>query len=66
VDIQTVELAPEGDRAANARRFFQQVGDPYVFRVDEVTVHVQFAGTDGGTLQGHIQNLLAAAIGPGA
>lgn len=53
------------DRASaveRARHFFEEIKNPYVFKVDDIIVHVEFGEKSAGSLQSHIQNLLSSMI----
>ena len=59
VDLRSIDFPAGGDIVANARRFFEKVKNPYLFRVDDIIVHVEFGDQSCGSLQHHIQNLLS-------
>lgn len=50
------------DARARMRDFLEFVGNPYLFRVGEVGVHVEFSGKDGDSLQDHILKLLTSEL----
>lgn len=50
------------DEGAKMRSFLSMVGNPYLYRVGDIGVHVVFSGHRGDSLQAHICNLLAAKL----
>lgn len=56
-DIAGIAL-PDSDAGTKMAAFLQAAGNPYLFRVGEVGVHVAFSGGPGDTLQGRLCRLL--------
>ena len=54
------------DTASNAKKFFEQIRNPYLFKVDDVIVHVKFGAPTTKPLQSHIHNLLTNSAYSGA
>ena len=44
VDIRDVRIDPALSREEKIRSFIEQVGNPYRFKVGDVTVHVSYSG----------------------
>jgi len=53
---------PDGDAKTKIRAFLREAGNPYLFRVGDVGVHVVFSGKSGDTLQKRICHLLSKSI----
>jgi len=53
---------PDSGPEAKMCAFLQAVGNPYLFRVGDVGVHVSFSGKTGDTLQQRFCNLLLKSI----
>ncbi len=60
-DITGISI-PTGDNKAKMRAFLQTAGNPYLFRVGDIGVHVVFSGKNGDTLQKRIYHLLSNSI----
>ncbi len=60
-DISGVVL-PDGGPEAKMRAFLRAAGNPYLFRVGDICVHVSFSGRNGDTLQGRVRRLLSESI----
>ncbi len=60
-DLSGVAL-PDGNPQAKISAFLRAVGNPYLFRVGDIGVHVSFSGKYGDTLQGRICRLLSESI----
>lgn len=60
-DIAGISI-PDGDPRAKIDAFLRAAGNPYLFRVGDVGVHVVFSGKAGDTLQGRICHLLSQSI----
>lgn len=60
-DITGISI-PDGDPKARIAAFLRAAGNPYLFRVGDVGVHVVFSGESGDTLQGRICRLLTQSI----
>ena len=60
-DITGIML-PDGDAKTKICTFLQAAGNPYLFRVGDVGVHVVFSGENGDTLQKRICHLLSESI----
>lgn len=60
-DIAGVSI-PDGDEPAKIRAFLEAAGNPYLFRVGDIGVHVVFSGEQGDTLQERICHLLSKSI----
>ena len=60
-DITGLSL-PSRDAKAKMAAFLQATGNPYLFRVGEICVHVVFSGKPGDALQNHICKLLTNSI----
>lgn len=56
-DIRTVRL-PAGNSAEKLKAFLAAVKNPYLFRVGEVPVCVEFSKRSGDTLEGRLAHLL--------
>lgn len=53
---------PDGDPDAKIAAFLRATGNPYLFRVGDVGVHVVFSGESGDTLQQRICHLLTQSM----
>ena len=53
---------PAGDRKTRMNSFLRAAGNPYLFRVGDIGVHVVFSGENGDTLQKRICHLLSKSI----
>lgn len=62
VDLQKIGFSSDTNKLANARIFFKEVRNPYLFRVDDIIVHVEFCDSSQKTLQQCVQNLLSRNI----
>lgn len=60
-DIAGISI-PDGDAKTKISAFLQAVGNPYLFRVGDIGVHVVFSGENGDTLQKRICHLLSKSI----
>jgi len=60
-DISNVSI-PNSDPKDKIAAFLQAVGNPYLFRVGDIGVHVSFSGQDGDTLQKRVSALLTKFI----
>lgn len=60
-DISGVPI-PAGDGKTKMSSFLQTAGNPYLFRVGDIGVHVVFSGENGDTLQKRICHLLSKSI----
>ncbi len=58
VDIRTVRVDASATDAERARQFCEQIKNPYVFRVGDVAVKVEYA-ENGGTLRDALRAYLA-------
>lgn len=61
VDISAISI-PTGDTESKMSVFLQEIGNPYLFRVGDIGVHVLFSGKEGDSLQKRVYNLLAMTI----
>lgn len=57
-DIRSVKMPNNQSRAKNAQHFFERIRNPYLFKVEDIVVHVEFGDSSAESLQTHIQNLL--------
>ena len=57
-DIRNVKLPKSQSMAKNAQQFFEEIRNPYLFKVEDIVVHVEFGDSSAESLQTHIQNLL--------
>jgi len=55
-------VIPDGGSKAGMLSFLRAVGNPYLFRVGDIGVHVSFSGKYGDTLQKRVCALLAKSI----
>lgn len=62
VDLQKIHFRSDTNALANARIFLKEVRDPYLFKVDDIIVHVEFCDSSQRTLQQCIENLLSRNI----
>ena len=62
VDIRGIRMPDRASAVERARQFFEEIKNPYVFKVDDIIVHVEFGEKSAGSLQSHIQNLLSSMI----
>ena len=53
---------PDGDAKTKICTFLKAAGNPYLFRVGDIGVHVVFSGENGDTLQKRICRLLSKSI----
>lgn len=53
---------PDGGAETKIRAFLEAAGNPYLFRVGDVGVHVVFSGGNGDTLQQRICHLLSKSV----
>ena len=60
-DITGISL-PNAGPQAKARAFLRAAGNPYLFRVGDIGVHVAFSGETGDTLQDRMCRLLSKSI----
>lgn len=60
-DITGISI-PAGDDKTKISTFLQAAGNPYLFRVGDIGVHVAFSGENGDTLQKRICHLLSKSI----
>lgn len=60
-DITGISI-PAGDGQTKISAFLQAAGNPYLFRVGDIGVHVVFSGENGDTLQKRICRLLSKSI----
>lgn len=60
-DISEIVI-PNSDSEGKMVAFLQAVGNPYLFRVGDIGVHVSFSGKAGDTLQKRLCNLLSKSI----
>jgi len=60
-DLSGISL-PNGDSRAKMRALLRAAGNPYLFRVGDIGVHVSFSGKTGDTLQGRICRLLSGPV----
>jgi len=60
-DISGIVI-PDSDPKARIAAFLQAVGNPYLFRVGDIGVHVSFSGSHGDTLQRRVCRLLLKTI----
>ena len=60
-DIMGISL-PSSDAKVKMNTFLQVTGNPYLFRVGDVGVHVVFSGKNGDTLQKRLCHLLSKSI----
>ncbi len=60
-DISGIVI-PDSDSKAKMTAFLQAAGNPYLFRVGDVGVHVSFSGSHGDTLHRRICRLLSKSI----
>ena len=60
VDLGKIKLSNQASMAEKAKKFFETVKNPYLFRVDDIIVHVEFGDRTPESLQTHIQNLLSS------
>lgn len=62
VDLQKIHFRSDTNALANARIFLKEVRNPYLFKVDDIIVHVEFCDSSQRTLQQCIENLLSRNI----
>lgn len=55
-------LIPDADVQTKIEGFLEEVGNPYLFRVGDIGVHVVFSGAAGDSLQQRICRLLLKPI----
>lgn len=60
-DITGISI-PTCDAKAKMSTFLQIAGNPYLFRVGDIGVHVVFSGKNGDTLQRRLCHLLSKSI----
>lgn len=60
-DISGISI-PDSDAKTKMKTFIKIAGNPYLFRVGDVGVHVAFSGNSGDTLQKRICHLLSEFI----
>lgn len=60
-DITGISI-PGSDGKTKMSAFLQAAGNPYLFRVGDIGVHVVFSGENGDTLQKRICHLLSKSI----
>lgn len=60
-DITGISLSGR-DGKAKMGAFLQTAGNPYLFRVGDIGVHVVFSGEKGDTLQKRICHLLSKSV----
>lgn len=60
-DITEISI-PNTDAQTKIEDFLKAVGNPYLFRVGDIGVHVVFSGTAGDSLQQRICRLLSKSI----
>lgn len=60
-DISGVSISGP-DAQARMESFLNAVGNPYLFRVGDIGVHVVFSGTAGDSLQQRICRLLSKSV----
>lgn len=60
-DITEISI-PDADAQTKIEDFVKAVGNPYLFRVGDIGVHVVFSGTTGDSLQQRIGRLLTKSI----
>ncbi|MFG6352714.1 MAG: hypothetical protein K1W21_14145 [Oscillospiraceae bacterium] len=60
-DITGVSI-PASDDKTRMSTFLKATGNPYLFRVGDIGVHVVFSGENGDTLQKRICRLLSKSI----
>ena len=60
-DITGISI-PASDAKTKISTFLQAAGNPYLFRVGDIGVHVVFSGKNGDTLQKRICHLLSESI----
>ncbi len=59
VDLRDIDLLSSNNQLLNAKQFFEQIKNPYSFRVGDIAVNVEFGDQNSGSLQSHILNLLS-------
>lgn len=60
-DITEISI-PDADEQTKIEGFLRAVGNPYLFRVGDIGVHVVFSGAAGDSLQQRICRLLSKSI----
>lgn len=60
-DIAGISI-PVSDGKTKMSVFLQAAGNPYLFRVGDIGVHVVFSGKNGDTLQKRIGHLLSKSL----
>ena len=61
-DIQTIRLSEYVSILENATRFFDEIGDPYTFKVDDMIVNVRFNKENPIPLQKCVENILMRRV----
>ncbi len=59
VDLRDIDLLSNKNPLSNAKHFFEQIKNPYSFRVGDIAVNVEFGDQNSRSLQSHILNLLS-------